>query len=78
MLWNGHSDKNKATQKFNRRNILPMKNSRSTVFDTNHDVLYCWHPSKNLRYPKSISMKEQVKIMYIWLMKKVLKQNLGN
>ena len=32
LLWlSGHSDKNKARQKFNRQNIFPAKNSGSTV-----------------------------------------------
>ena len=32
ILSSGHSDENKARQKFNHRNILPPKNSRSTVY----------------------------------------------
>ena len=31
ILLSGHSDENKARRKFNQRNILPPKNSRSTV-----------------------------------------------
>ena len=32
LLSRGHNDKNKARRKFNRRNILPPKNSRSAVY----------------------------------------------
>ena len=32
ILLSGHSDKNNATRKFNRRNILLTKNSRTTVY----------------------------------------------
>ena len=32
LIWSsGNSDKNKTRQKFNRRNILPAKNSQSTI-----------------------------------------------
>ena len=31
ILWSGDSDKNKPRRKFNRQNILPTKNFRSTV-----------------------------------------------
>ena len=32
VMSSGHSDENKTRQKFNQRNIVPVKNSRSTVF----------------------------------------------